>query len=71
MDVQALINRCEDDHARTLTTYAAIWPGQPGGYSPSVAHELVQDHKRAGNFANSPNHKPAALRKKKPKARAA
>ena len=65
MDVQALIDRCEEEHAQPVATpYKVIWPGQPGGYEPKV-HTLIQrDAKLAGNFSQSDNHKPAAQRKK-------
>lgn len=52
--------------------YIAIWPGQPGGYQPTIANEMVQDNgvqarakEALGEAVKHPNRppKPRAARK--------
>ena len=63
MDVQALIDRCEDEHAQPQVTYKAIWPGQPGGYEPKVAGEMAAEAKKLGNLeGKTPGNRPKRVR---------
>lgn len=63
MDVQALIDRCEDEHAQPQVTYKAIWPGQPGGYEPKVAGEMAAETKKLGNLeGKTPGNRPKRVR---------
>ena len=66
MDVQALINRCEDEHAQPQVTYKTIWPGQPGGYEPKVAGEMAAETKKLGNLeGKTPGNRPTRCRSPK------
>lgn len=65
MDVQALIDRCEDEHAQPVAP-KVIWPGQPGGYEPTVYKHFVRDAALVGNLAHTPQHQGVAASRPKP-----
>lgn len=50
-----------------IVKYMWIWPGQPGGYEPKVADQMIKDRARLGNIKATPNHQPKAKPKPKPK----